>query len=506
VATISAQYVRRFPPAPSPEPPLVQFIVLSMLLHVLVVLLFGTPQRGGVGSLGEWRDVPFAVTLRALLTMHEKSPFKPSHGADQGLAGSPLARRQSPATSGVTTTPAPRPEPPRVEAPSSATEAAPAELPSAEPTLESPSYDVPPVPGTLPRLDRGAPEVVDKAVIPDADVRPQEAPTETRPRVDLEAPRKVLPEAPPPLPAPARREPTAVTPPASAIPQKKEPVAIPKLEAPADMPVEAPPHIEREMPKVPPVVAPAAPPSETQPSTLPRIEQEATPKVESEKPALAEPPAKREAPAETLPRVEPEVAPKAERPVVPPAPVVSPREAPPAVAPPRENAPPPAIERTIVPAAPQAAPREIPAEAAPRSQPEARQKSEAASPRAAQPPALREAPAAAPVPRLRYGQPPDVDDIFAPRQPGETPAAGAPPPVDLDAARKTAREPGRITSGRTGIIPLNLFPPPPEPESKLGRAIQKAAQPDCREAYAAMGLLAIPFLLKDTVTDTGCRW
>ena len=57
---------------------------------------------------------------------------------------------------------------------------------------------------------------------------------------------------------------------------------------------------------------------------------------------------------------------------------------------------------------------------------------------------------------------------------------------------------------RKGV--LNLFPPPPEKESKLARDIKKAAQPDCRDAYAGMGLLAAPFLLFDTVTDTGCRW
>src|SRR6266496_3295278 len=192
-----------------------------MLLHVLVVLLFGTPQRGGVGSLGEWRDVPFAVTLRALLTTRE-SPFKPSHGADEGSAGSPLARRQTPATSDVATPKPPPPEPPRVEAPSGTTEAAPVELPPSEPTVESAPREEPPVPGTLPRLDRGAPEVVDKAVVPDADVRPQEPPTETRPRVDLEPSRKVLPETSPPQPARALREPAAVTPPPAALPMPKK--------------------------------------------------------------------------------------------------------------------------------------------------------------------------------------------------------------------------------------------------------------------------------------------
>ena len=82
-------------------------------------------------------------------------------------------------------------------------------------------------------------------------------------------------------------------------------------------------------------------------------------------------------------------------------------------------------------------------------------------------------------------------------------APGQAPRLNLEAAKKTSPEIGR-SDGRKGIF--NIDSPPPEPGSKLGRAIQKAAQPDCRDAYAAMGLLAVPFLLKDTITDTGCRW
>ena len=500
VAAISLPHPRRFSPAPRPEPPLLQFVVLSILLHVLIVLLFGNPERGGGGPIGAWRDVPFAVTLRALLTERE-SPFKPSHGADEGSSGSTLARRPSPAASGAATPT--RPVRPQLEAPPVTTEPTPPPTPP-EPAVESPAREEAPAPGTLPRLDLGAPEVVDKAVVPNAEIRPQEPPTATTPRVDLEAPSTVPPE---PRPVPARRELPPVTPPvARPVPPTAEPLAIPKPEAPApsEAPAEALPQIERETaPKVGPVAPPAAePPVETPP----RIEPEVAPKVEAiEKPPTAEPAAKREAPAETPPRVEPEAVPKVERPIVAPPPL-APRESPATVAPPRESAPASTIERATTPAAPQVAPRERPAEAPAPTTREAPPKTEAESPRAAQPPALREAPAAAPLPRLRYGVPSDVDDIFAPRKPGDAPAASAPAPVDIDAARIVAREPSRITYGRTGIIPLNLVPPPPEPESKLGRAIQKAAQPDCRDAYAAMGLLAIPFLLKDTVTDTGCRW
>jgi hypothetical protein len=111
------------------------------------------------------------------------------------------------------------------------------------------------------------------------------------------------------------------------------------------------------------------------------------------------------------------------------------------------------------------------------------------------------------LPRLKFGAPDeDPDDIFKPRTAppvGVVPPPGQAPRLNFDAEKKAGPEIGR-SDGRKGIF--NLNPPPAEPESKLGKAIQKAAQPDCRDAYAAMGLLAAPFLLKDTITDSGCRW
>jgi len=109
---------------------------------------------------------------------------------------------------------------------------------------------------------------------------------------------------------------------------------------------------------------------------------------------------------------------------------------------------------------------------------------------------------------LRFGTPPTPEEeLFKPRKPGNEvesvmPVGKAPRIVPNEAKPDTAI--ARRPDTRKGV--LNLFPPPPEKESKLGRDIQKAAQPDCRNAYAGMGLLAAPFLLWDSVTDTGCRW
>ncbi|HYR00824.1 MAG TPA: hypothetical protein VET86_12320, partial [Casimicrobiaceae bacterium] len=109
-------------------------------------------------------------------------------------------------------------------------------------------------------------------------------------------------------------------------------------------------------------------------------------------------------------------------------------------------------------------------------------------------------------PRIRFGTPPSPEEeIFKPRKPGTEvesvlPIGKAPGP-DLRTEEKAVA--GR-SEARKGV--LNLFPPPPAKDSKLARDIRKAGQPDCRDAYAGMGLLGALPLLWDTMTDTGCRW
>jgi hypothetical protein len=86
----------------------------------------------------------------------------------------------------------------------------------------------------------------------------------------------------------------------------------------------------------------------------------------------------------------------------------------------------------------------------------------------------------------------------------------APPPrdaagFDFERAREVAREFNR-GGGRLAGRTVDLEPPAGERVTPLGRAIQNAAQPDCREAYAALGLLGLIPLIADTVLDRGCRW
>jgi hypothetical protein len=86
------------------------------------------------------------------------------------------------------------------------------------------------------------------------------------------------------------------------------------------------------------------------------------------------------------------------------------------------------------------------------------------------------------------------------------PAPGKTGGIDLDAARQLARDSARSRSGMLANELPNLAPAKPAYQSQLARDIDKATRPDCRTEYAGMLLLAIPMLLKDAITDTGCKW
>ena len=64
--------------------------------------------------------------------------------------------------------------------------------------------------------------------------------------------------------------------------------------------------------------------------------------------------------------------------------------------------------------------------------------------------------------------------------------------------------------GLSPLLPLSplspLLPHPAETRPKLAEGIEKAAKPDCRQAYAGMGLLGAGALVLDTLRDKGCRW
>lgn len=53
---------------------------------------------------------------------------------------------------------------------------------------------------------------------------------------------------------------------------------------------------------------------------------------------------------------------------------------------------------------------------------------------------------------------------------------------------------------------LRLAPKPREEPSVLAQGMAKSARPSCKDAHAGGGLLALPMLLADTLTDRGCKW
>ena len=220
------------------------------------------------------------------------------------------------------------------------------------------------------------------------------------------------------------------------------------------------------------------------------------------------------------PAIEPQFAPPVELPprevpLVPAAPIE--RIAPAKIE--REVAPPVALpprEVPLVPAAPieQIAPRKlepvpgsVPGETAPRAE---RPTSPAAAPAAAptkQPAPRTEPSPAEPLPRLRLGGPQPDEDIFKPRRDVVTPPTepGGAPHIDREASRQRAREIAARGLESRGVFTLPI-PPPPERESKEARAIDKATKPDCRTAYSGLGLLAVPVLVANAITDSGCKW
>jgi hypothetical protein len=123
---------------------------------------------------------------------------------------------------------------------------------------------------------------------------------------------------------------------------------------------------------------------------------------------------------------------------------------------------------------------------------------------------LPRAPAAPPVPALP-GLPSAPADVAAPDagsrvgQDVATPgaAASAPPRLKLDLVRPRGGELSRYNS--MGALPV--LPRPPERDDKLARDIDKAGKPDCRNAYAGAGPLAVVPLAVDALRkEGGCKW
>jgi len=325
----------------------------------------------------------------------------------------------------------------------------------------------------------GALDVLDvtlrrQPAMPDAALRtaPDTEPAARRalsPRADEHPVRAAPPrnEAPAPIEPAKTRELLPIEPPLPSPQRAVEPETMPPpipMQAIEPLPrIDSHPVLEMDKSPIPPLTA--APP------TPPPIERLAPPPTP---PPLA-------APMELAPRVAPLIpaapierlaAPPLPRELAAPVELAPPREAPPLPAP-LDHLAVPRIENELAP---------VPSLVAP-------------SPSAA--------PAAQP-PRLRLGAPAADEDLFKPRRDAAAPGESGGPHIDMEAARRRAREIASEATSARGILPA--LPPPPERKSKESTALEKAVKPDCRTAYAGMGLLAVPVLVASTIGDGGCRW
>ena len=479
MTTPSLSIRSRFAQLNEESPLLLQFVLLSMLLHMLVVLMFGTATMGGARRGDGWQG-PLDVTLRQLYPEHG-SGFTLAPGDEAQPPGAALLRRmegatKSPVASKQVETAAPTVPPETTSAPrASAPSPPPAEVREAVPEI---SLSPRPTPtDTLPRLDRTAPEEVDKPLV---------APVVTPPKVAPPAPeREVAPRdfTLPPV-APLER------------------IVPPKLERQLAPPIELRPREIPVAPREPPVEF--KPREEETPITAPiektapvKVEREQAPPVEAKPRDVPVPqavPIERVAPA----RIERTLSPPIELPAPPKAPMeaVAPARAlpTPTPAPARESARTVQTEvQTEVQPAAQPAPRVAPVDVAPAGVP------------GRSPAARTETPAGGD--RIRFGAPSVEDEIFGTKRDAPATEPVAPPAVTVESMKKRAREIAAEGAGSRGV--LNLIPPPPpvEKRDKLAEDIAKAAKPDCRTAYAGLGILAVvPLVASSVGSNGGCNW
>ncbi len=421
-----------------------------MLLHILLIVLFGNPS-GAMRRNEAWWG-PLDVTLGPPAP-EPGAEFRVAPGLEPNSPGSALLRRSGAATK----------VPPE----------------SARRAVEPPT---PPASGeTLPRLNPSAPEQVDKSLAP-----PEISPTTIEPIAPPARPRAfAVPAEPslraiPELPAaPIEKSVAPTSEPTLAPPVELAPRAVPVAPA-APLERTTPPPLEREFapaPELPPRATPVVPAAPLERMAPAPIERPVAPPVELPPQAAPMVPA---APIERL------VPAPIERPVAPPIEVPA-RAAPMVPAAPIERLAPANVEREIAPA-------EVPLPRTERPTP------------SIAPPAV---PLAPPAPGLSPHPPssPEVgEDIFKSRRDtGASPAEA--PHIDLDAARKKAAR--EIVSEGAGSRGVFTIPSPPslEPQSKKANPLEKALKPDCRTAYANMGLLAAPILIASAIAaDSGCRW
>ncbi len=469
---------RRYAIAPLAGPPrerveVGKFVILSMLLHVLFIVLFGD-STGGSPSRASQILGGFSASLQARMT--NNAPASPSIKSTNASASGENANPR----------PAQPTQPARIEPlkpsalaaeNSEATKVAdpPPQSATTAPTppIVPDKVTVPDALPTLPTISKPVVKPVTEFVIPPSEVIPKAA-------VEAKSAAEALPTIDP-LPPLSRAQPLAVPKPielnaAPSVSREFAPYVPPTIAAPISAPT-LPPSIAPISPAAP--IAPLALPPVT-PLALPTI---AAPKMEREfaapanievrEPLVVPPP---------IANIAPTAAPKTEREFVP---YVAPTAAPTAVPAPA-IASPSAVNPNAAPAQPAS-----PSTTAPSS----------TAPPTTNAPSTERAPAAAspgsPAPSK------SSDDIFGPRRDALPAPAKS---LDLDAARKSAREGGSERTGPRTLLPFPTAPKAPV-KSDITKIFDKALKrPDCKEAYSDMGLAAVIPLVRDAIKQDGCKW
>ena len=421
-----------------------RFVVLSLLLHVLAVLLFGDV-GGNSEAGGQRRGAQLWGAFRATLSGDARD-VGPARKLDRVVESGALARRS-----------------PDNNLPSATPVAPAAPATPAIPTQQN-ALPAPPQPGVVESAEV-LPYIAKEVITPQTDFMvapPTRIPEVVAPAAEQSRLVPLLPlSAAEPVVAPTR----ALVP---APPPAREPaVVIPPL---VPLPTAT---IEREPPaQLLPRVSPAAPP--LTPLSAANIEREYAPIAEPLPPVLPVAPTPSATPLSLVPaRIERNYAPIAE-PLAPLEPVM----------------PAPAAARELMPyVAPVFVPSVGPDVKATSDVPPARTMPQVPSESAGS----RREPAA-----------PSASSTIGPPEPS----------LNLDAIRDRARGIAGNTAtdgNREGAGPRTVFPfptvPPESLKSKEAKIFDKALKrPDCRDAYAGLGLAAVVPLVADAITNKGCKW
>lgn len=495
-----------WPPDAVPQATLARCLVLAALLHVLLIAMFGTvpggtarPGEGVSGTInvtlrggyerGSSRDVREPVREAGPLGQAAEPRFggavrseadAPRHNDGPGAArlGQWSSVRNEQASEVVASGELRPPDAPPAATAAAPEAAAPLLLPPTPQALPLPAAaPLEALPSVTPRAPAPEPSAAPGAQAPAQSLAERVAPraAESRP---TEFPRATpapssdsarLPQTPAvaaavaepaaaPAPAPALRSlslPTPARPPTPALerlaPARIDSPPLPTLAETPQLPPAraADPVAERSLQALP---APAAP----APAAMPRVERlEPVPRSAS-LPALPDVPA--------LPAIS----------AAAPAPAA------------------PASAATATAVAPAGAAAPVPATALPAGSTNTPGATAAAPARPAVVPGASLGSRIGPDAGPRVGQ-----DIATPPS-----AAASAPRLNLELPRRAA---GELSSqGSRGV--LNLVPPPPERKSKLAEDIAKTARPDCKEAYAGLGILAPLPLAADALRGKGCKW